>query len=79
MEQCCIECCAECCGCAVLFEDEHLFILHKPSGLPVLRSELYYDNTVPTSIVTVAWILLSSVCQRPCLHTVSLMMHPARD
>ena len=29
-----------------LFADEHVLVLLKPSGLPVLPSELYHDSTV---------------------------------
>ena len=30
----------------VLLEDDSILVLSKPSGLPVLRSEMYCDNTV---------------------------------
>ena len=33
-------------GLKVLHDDGALLVLHKPSGVPVLPSELYYENTV---------------------------------
>ena len=37
-------------GLKLLHDDGVLVVLHKPSGLPVLPSELYYENTVLSAL-----------------------------